>query len=79
MCGIAGLLDFGRRSSADDLRAIGERMAAQLRHRGPDASGRWIDAEQGVLLAHTRLSIVDLEPNGCAADAFELRAFRAVL
>ena len=64
MCGIAGLLDFGRRSSGDDLRAIGERMTGQLRHRGPDASGCWFDAERGVALAHTRLSIVELSPMG---------------
>lgn len=64
MCGIAGLLDFRRRNSADELRSVGERMALRLRHRGPDTSGIWIDAPTGVTLVHTRLSIVDLSPMG---------------
>ena len=34
------------------------RMAAVLRHRGPDGSGMYADARVG--LAHTRLSIIDL-------------------
>ncbi len=34
-------------------------MAAQLRHRGPEADGFWLDSRIG--LAHTRLSIIDLE------------------
>jgi len=64
MCGIAGLIDFEHGLSADELRAIGDGMAGQLRHRGPDAAGCWADAERGVMLAHTRLSIVDLSPAG---------------
>ncbi len=39
-------------------------MAHTLRHRGPDAEGCWVDAEAGVALAHQRLSIIDLSPNG---------------
>lgn len=39
-------------------------MADSLVHRGPDASGAWIDAEAGIGLAHRRLSILDLSPNG---------------
>ena len=34
-------------------------MAATLRHRGPDAMGSWLDGPVG--LAHTRLSIIDLQ------------------
>ena len=64
MCGIGGLVDFRRRMRADDLRAIGERMTGALRHRGPDDAAHWSDAETGILLAHTRLSIVDLSPLG---------------
>jgi asparagine synthase (glutamine-hydrolysing) len=64
MCGIGGVLDFRRRSRADELRDIGDCMTMNLRHRGPDDSGCWIDAESGVMLAHTRLSIVDLSPLG---------------
>lgn len=39
-------------------------MACTLRHRGPDAQGVWTDAEAGIALGHTRLSIVDLSPAG---------------
>lgn len=32
-----------------------------LRHRGPDGTGAYVDADAGVGLGHTRLSIIDLE------------------
>src|SRR6476659_2640469 len=64
MCGIAGLLDLERRSGSQELEALGRAMAARLNHRGPDAHGLWADAEAGVVLGHTRLSIVDLSPAG---------------
>lgn len=64
MCGIAGIL--GRVS--DENRAALGRMSAAMVHRGPDASGTWEsppDARgRGVLLAHRRLSILDLSPAG---------------
>jgi asparagine synthase (glutamine-hydrolysing) len=34
-------------------------MATRLRHRGPDATGLWLDGPVG--MAHTRLSIIDLQ------------------
>ena len=64
MCGIAGFLDLERRSGSQELAALGRAMAATLNHRGPDAHGVWADAEAGVALGHTRLSIVDLSPAG---------------
>ena len=64
MCGIAGFLDLERRSGSQELAALGRAMAATLNHRGPDAHGVWVDAEAGVALGHTRLSIVDLSPAG---------------
>lgn len=60
MCGIVGLLDPDGGSRA--LRDRAEAMAAQLRHRGPDAQGVW--AEEGVALGHARLSILDLSEAG---------------
>jgi asparagine synthase (glutamine-hydrolysing) len=39
-------------------------VLAALRHRGPDAQGLWRDDAAGVVLAHTRLSIVGLGPEG---------------
>jgi asparagine synthase (glutamine-hydrolysing) len=64
MCGIAGFVDLERRAGTQALEALGRAMAATLSHRGPDADGVFADAEAGVILAHTRLSIVDLSPAG---------------
>lgn len=60
MCGIAGILD--RRSSDDALLSAGGRMADTLTHRGPDDAGVW--CENGTMLAHRRLAIIDLSPEG---------------
>jgi asparagine synthase (glutamine-hydrolysing) len=63
MCGIGGIWVRG----ADpwlDLEATARAMAAVLRHRGPDASGTWVDAGARLALAHTRLSIIDVGPGG---------------
>jgi asparagine synthase (glutamine-hydrolysing) len=64
MCGIAGFLELERRSGTQALEAIAQAMAAKLAHRGPDARGIFVDADAGVALSHTRLSIVDLSPTG---------------
>ena len=68
MCGIAGLMMRGA-SPADAQRL--DRMVRAMGHRGPDDHGVFIEGCVG--LAHTRLSIVDLEtghqpltePGGC--------------
>jgi asparagine synthase (glutamine-hydrolysing) len=64
MCGIAGII--GRLD--DRNRAALERMNNAMIHRGPDGSGMWVSAPDsrgwGVLLAHRRLSILDLSPAG---------------
>ncbi len=39
-------------------------MAAALHHRGPDDGGVWTEPEAGLALAHRRLSILDLSPEG---------------
>ncbi len=39
-------------------------MACSMSHRGPDDHGVWFDAEKGIGLAHRRLSILDLSPEG---------------
>src|SRR4051812_31694783 len=64
MCGITGYVDLQHRSGANELRGLAMSMANTLRHRGPDAQAVWIDAEHGVALGHTRLSIVDLSAAG---------------
>ncbi|MHB8893970.1 MAG: asparagine synthase (glutamine-hydrolyzing) [Candidatus Geothermincolia bacterium] len=57
MCGIAGIHHPTRGASVPKLYL--EAMAAVLRHRGPDGFGFYRDEHVG--LAHTRLSIIDLE------------------
>jgi asparagine synthase (glutamine-hydrolysing) len=56
MCGIAGVAWVDRRSPGDP--PLVERMAAALRHRGPD--GRGLHVGPGIGLGVRRLAIVDL-------------------
>jgi asparagine synthase (glutamine-hydrolysing) len=56
MCGISGFLSLA--GAAADV-AIVRRMAATLRHRGPDDHGAW--AGGPIALGHQRLRIIDLE------------------
>jgi asparagine synthase (glutamine-hydrolysing) len=64
MCGIAGMI--GRLDEPN--RAALERMSGALIHRGPDANGTWVSEPDargwGAMLAHRRLSILDLSPAG---------------
>ncbi len=62
MCGIAGILND--KQSGDVLAAHAGRMADTLAHRGPDDAGVWTEPELGLALAHRRLSILDLSPEG---------------
>jgi len=61
VCGITGF--WGFRHSKDPETII-KKMNDQLRHRGPDASGYWQDANQSLFLGHRRLSIIDTSENG---------------
>ena len=64
MCGIAGIIG---RLDEPNCAALG-RMSDAMVHRGPDASGTWVSVPDtrgwGALLAHRRLSILDLSPAG---------------
>lgn len=61
MCGIGGIW----KSSGDlDVRAAAHWMSAALRHRGPNDGGEWWDLASEIALAHRRLSIQDLSPEG---------------
>ena len=64
MCGIAGFIHSERAIAQGELEPVARRMADQLRHRGPDDAGVWVDAAQGVALSHRRLAIIDLSPQG---------------
>jgi len=64
MCGIAGIIGQLSKLNRDALR----RMKDALAHRGPDGDGDWEASPDergwGVMLAHRRLSILDLSPAG---------------
>jgi asparagine synthase (glutamine-hydrolysing) len=56
MCGIAGFFAPNASWNASHLASATNRLA----HRGPDAEGRYFDADAGIGLGHRRLSILDL-------------------
>src|SRR5689334_10467725 len=60
MCGIAGVIGKLTTPNRDALRCMSDALA----HRGPDGDGNWetLPDERGfgVMLAHRRLSILDL-------------------
>lgn len=64
MCGIAGIIGQLTKPNRDAL----SRMKDAMAHRGPDDTGYWEtlpdDRGWGVMLAHRRLSILDLSPAG---------------
>src|SRR5262245_42360888 len=64
MCGIAGIIGRVAKPNRDALRRMNHAMA----HRGPDGEGYWEASPDergwGVMLAHRRLSILDLSPAG---------------
>ena len=64
MCGIAGFISPEFVGAPRHISEILISMTSQLRHRGPDGQGVWVDAEYGVGLGHTRLSILDLSNAG---------------
>ena len=58
MCGIAGIISTPLVSEPSALEAV-ERMIDRMRLRGPDAEGVW--SNEGVVLGHRRLAILDLD------------------
>ena len=60
MCGIAGAFNFSELSSG--YRRTVESMSDAIKHRGPDDSGLYIS--KNCILAHRRLSIIDLSSDG---------------
>tara|TARA_R110002033_G_scaffold468_4_gene4414 strand:- start:575 stop:2239 length:1665 start_codon:yes stop_codon:yes gene_type:complete len=57
MCSIFSILDI--KTDASQLRQVALEMSKLLRHRGPDWSGVYADDQ--AILAHERLSIVDVD------------------
>ncbi|KAL3461967.1 nucleophile aminohydrolase [Aspergillus heterothallicus] len=67
MCGITSFLRLGHtlepRERTHLERQIDESLEI-VKHRGPDASGKWISDDNRAGLGHVRLSIIDLSPEG---------------
>ena len=62
MCGITGFIQSSNLiGSWEDILLS---MSNQISHRGPDSDGIWFDKETGIGLAHRRLAIIDLSPEG---------------
>lgn len=61
MCGLAGI-HYGDGAPVDTAALL--RMREQMRLRGPDSEGLWLDARGGLGLAHRRLAILDLSETG---------------
>ncbi len=62
MCGLTGF--FSPTGLAENAAETVRRMSDAITHRGPDDAGVWVDEAAGVVLAHRRLSILDLSPAG---------------
>lgn len=61
MCRIAGYWSFNANRYAED---VIQSMCDVLQHGGPDDSGIYKNDDDGVYLAHRRLSIIDLSSSG---------------
>ena len=57
MCGIVGFTN-----NIDNSNDVLEKMMDRIRHRGPDAEGKYIDED--IALGHRRLSIIDVSSSG---------------
>ncbi|MBR5362843.1 MAG: asparagine synthase (glutamine-hydrolyzing) [Oscillospiraceae bacterium] len=57
MCGIVGFS-----SRIENAEAVLEEMMDRIRHRGPDAGGKYLNGE--IALGHRRLSIIDITEQG---------------
>ncbi len=63
MCGIAGAVSLDH-SPVPCLNNALAAMSKLIEHRGPDGHGFWASADSSCGLAHRRLSVIDLSPNG---------------
>ncbi len=79
MCGIAGIIGRLDETNRQAVRLMNQALV----HRGPDAEGYWespADAQgRGVLLAHRRLSILDLSSAGAQPMVDDVRGDVVVL
>src|SRR3569832_2956438 len=64
MCGLAGFIERRARHCLAESKDMLGRMIGVLALRGPNNIGDWTDIEQGVMLGHRRLSVIDLSSAG---------------
>ncbi|MGI9506697.1 MAG: asparagine synthase (glutamine-hydrolyzing), partial [Geminicoccaceae bacterium] len=64
MCGVAGFWDPKQRYDRERLASIIDPMIDQLRHRGPDRGGSFVDETAGLAVGVRRLAINDLSSDG---------------
>jgi len=65
MCGIAGLYNYSALlGGRDQAQSFLSSMLLTIKHRGPDADGVWVDADNRCALGHRRLSIIDTSDAG---------------
>ncbi len=57
MCGIVGFTN-----NIDDSNLVINKMMDRIKHRGPDAEGKYVD--ENIALGHRRLSIIDVSSQG---------------
>ena len=77
MCGLNGILSYTPQAPAintDELQPTREHM----RTRGPDDAGMWVSEDRRVALAHRRLAIIDLSPDGAQPMATPDGRYRIV-
>lgn len=60
MCGILGRISLTEKIDASSMKSALDLMI----HRGPDADGEWMNAEENIWFGHKRLSIIDLSELG---------------
>ena len=64
MCGLIGFMQPPESSQRDDIRLQATKMIDTLTSRGPDSRGVWLEDNTELILAHRRLSILDLTEAG---------------
>ncbi|MEM6780546.1 MAG: asparagine synthase (glutamine-hydrolyzing) [Pseudomonadota bacterium] len=64
MCGITGFLNIKGDMDRREIQAVATRMHEAIAHRGPDDADVWQDPDVSIVLAHRRLSIIDLSAEG---------------
>ena len=64
MCGIAGFVVVEGGRCCLDPDSLVRAMTEQLRHRGPDHQGTWLEEDKTVAFGHRRLSIIDTSASG---------------